>query len=416
MALPDLPDSRASETSQRHPNPLRGRVARNGDTPASNGNVANIITVVRILLAPVFVWLLLDDAGRLGPIRYIAAALFILAIATDGVDGLLARRQNLVTDSGKILDPIADKVLTGGALVSLSILGELWWWVTILILVREIGITVFRFAIIHTRVVPASRGGKLKTVFQAVAISLYLVPTWLLVGDWMHWVNHVVMAIALVLTVVTGIQYLVNAITRSRSIGDWAGRSVTGQVDRWPGRPFGGRAGPSVTGQSAPIGSAGLSALLIAELMERGLTIAVAESLTGGLLVAELIRTPGASSVVLGGVVAYNTELKHTVLGVDAALLAEQGPVHPEVVIQMARGVRSVLAVGGVPADVGVATTGVAGPEPQSGHAPGTAFIGISTTEDEFSVRVTLIGDRQQIRDGVVYESLVQLGKLWGIG
>ena len=169
-------------------------------------------------------------------------------------------------------------------------------------------------------------------------------------------------------------------------------------------------------GQSAPIGSAGLSALLIAELMERGLTIAVAESLTGGLLVAELIRIPGASSVVLGGVVAYNTELKHTVLGVDAALLAEQGPVHPEVVIQMARGVRSALAVGGVPADVGVATTGVAGPDPQGGHAPGTAFIGISTTEDEFSVRVTLIGDRQQIRDGVVYESLVQLGNLWGIG
>jgi nicotinamide-nucleotide amidase len=171
-----------------------------------------------------------------------------------------------------------------------------------------------------------------------------------------------------------------------------------------------------MTGRSAPAGSADLSALLIATLVERKLTIAVAESLTGGLLVAELIRTPGASSVVLGGVVAYNTELKHTVLGVDDALLAQQGPVHPEVAIQMARGVRSALAVGGVLADVGVATTGVAGPDPQGGHAPGTAFIGISTRDGEFSVRVTLIGDRQQIRDGVVYESLVQLGKLWGIG
>lgn len=156
--------------------------------------------------------------------------------------------------------------------------------------------------------------------------------------------------------------------------------------------------------------------MLIGALLERRLTIAVAESLTGGLLVAELIRTPGASSVVLGGVVAYNTELKHTILGVDAALLAEQGPVHPEVAIQMARGVRSALAVGGAAADIGVATTGVAGPDPQGGHAPGTAFIGISTPETEFSVRVTLTGDRQRIRNGVVYESLVQLGKLWGIG
>jgi CDP-diacylglycerol--glycerol-3-phosphate 3-phosphatidyltransferase len=220
VALPDPLESGDSPAPHRRANPMRGRVARNGDTPASNGNVANIITVVRILLAPLFVWLLIDDAGRLGPIRYIAAALFILAIATDGVDGLLARRQNLVTDSGKILDPIADKVLIGGALVSLSILGELWWWVTMVILVRELGITAFRFAIIRTRVVPASRGGKLKTVFQSVAISLYLVPTWLLLGDWMHWVNFAVMAIALVLTVVTGIQYLVNAATRSRSIRD----------------------------------------------------------------------------------------------------------------------------------------------------------------------------------------------------
>ncbi len=220
MALPEPLESGDSETPHRRANPMRGRVARNGDTPASNGNIANIITVVRILLAPLFIWLLIDDAGRLGPIRYIAAALFILAIATDGVDGLLARRQNLVTDSGKILDPIADKILIGGALVSLSILGELWWWVTVVILVRELGITAFRFAIIRTRVVPASRGGKLKTVFQSVAISLYLVPTWLLLGSWMHWVNLAVMGIALVLTVVTGVQYLVNAATRSRSIRD----------------------------------------------------------------------------------------------------------------------------------------------------------------------------------------------------
>ena len=201
-------------------NSMHGRVVRRGDTPVSNGNLANIITVVRILLAPLFVWLLLLDDGRLGPLRYVAAALFILAIATDSVDGILARRQNLVTDVGKILDPIADKVLIGGALIALSVLGELWWWVTIVILIREFGITALRFAVLSKRVIAASRGGKLKTVSQAVAISFYLVPVWLLLGDWMHAVNAVLMGIALVLTVVTGIEYLVNAFRRTPSAVD----------------------------------------------------------------------------------------------------------------------------------------------------------------------------------------------------
>jgi CDP-diacylglycerol---glycerol-3-phosphate 3-phosphatidyltransferase len=196
---------------------MRGRVARSGDTPASNGNVANIITAVRILLAPLFIWMLLADAGELGLLRYLAAALFIVAIATDSVDGILARRQNLVTNVGKLLDPIADKVLTGGALVALSLLNELWWWVTIVILVRELGITAFRFAVLRNRVVAASPGGKLKTVIQSVAISLYLVPLWVFLGDWMHWVNGVVMGAALVLTVLTGIDYLVKAARVSRS-------------------------------------------------------------------------------------------------------------------------------------------------------------------------------------------------------
>jgi CDP-diacylglycerol--glycerol-3-phosphate 3-phosphatidyltransferase len=195
-------------------NSMRGRVASRGDTPASNGNVANIVTVVRILLVPLFIYLLFLDGQQNGVWRYIAAALFVLAIATDGVDGVLARGRNLITNVGIILDPIADKLLIGGALVSLSILGELWWWVTIVILVRELGITAFRFAVLSKRVIPASRGGKLKTVFQAVAISLFLFPFHALISDgvnWVNWVNWVVMAIALVLTIVSGIDYLVQA-------------------------------------------------------------------------------------------------------------------------------------------------------------------------------------------------------------
>jgi CDP-diacylglycerol--glycerol-3-phosphate 3-phosphatidyltransferase len=182
----------------------------------SNWNLPNLITVVRILLAPLFIWMLLADAGQDGALRWWAAALFIVAIATDGIDGAIARRHNLVTDLGKILDPIADKVLTGSALICLSILGELWWWVTIVILVREIGITVFRFVMLKDRVIPASRGGKLKTVLQSVAISLALVPLWLLLGDWIYWVNWTAMALALIVTVVTGVDYLVAARRENR--------------------------------------------------------------------------------------------------------------------------------------------------------------------------------------------------------
>jgi nicotinamide-nucleotide amidase len=155
-----------------------------------------------------------------------------------------------------------------------------------------------------------------------------------------------------------------------------------------------------------------VAAEVIATLIERGLTIAVAESLTGGLLVAELIGVPGASAVVRGGVVAYNTELKRTVLGVDAGLLAEHGPVNQEVARQMADRVRSVLAVGGVPADIGVSTTGVAGPDPQGGQQPGVVFIGIAIGRKVSSFRLDLAGDRQAIRNGVVSESLARLERI----
>jgi CDP-diacylglycerol--glycerol-3-phosphate 3-phosphatidyltransferase len=188
----------------------------------ANWNLPNIITVVRILLAPVFIWLLLADGGNDGALRWWAAGLFIVAIATDGIDGAIARRQNLVTDLGKLLDPIADKVLTGGALVCLSILAELPWWVTIVILVREIGITVFRFAMLSDRVIPASRGGKLKTVVQSVAISLALVPLWLVFGEWVHWLNGIAMSLAVVLTVATGVDYLVSARRENRKQHDIA--------------------------------------------------------------------------------------------------------------------------------------------------------------------------------------------------
>ena len=191
---------------------FRGRVLSSGNSQVSNGNIANIITVVRILLAPLFVWLVLLDGGEHGLWRFIAAGLFIAAIATDGLDGALARKRNLVTNSGIILDPIADKILIGGALIALALVAELPWWVVIVILAREMGITLFRLLVLSNRVIPASRGGKLKTVLQAVTLSSWLVPTWLLLGSWVFTLNWVLMGAVIVLTVVTGLDYLVKGL------------------------------------------------------------------------------------------------------------------------------------------------------------------------------------------------------------
>ncbi|GAA0992017.1 CinA family protein [Subtercola frigoramans] len=149
-----------------------------------------------------------------------------------------------------------------------------------------------------------------------------------------------------------------------------------------------------------------LTAALIAELTRRGETVAVAESLTGGLLVAELIRPAGASNVVLGGVVAYNTAIKASVLGVDANLLRTQGPVHPEVAEQMAEGVRYALAVDGSAASIGISTTGVAGPGPADGHPEGTVFVGLSLGDKTWSVALHLDGGRDRIRAGAVSEAV----------
>ncbi|MFU8945886.1 CinA family protein [Mycetocola zhadangensis] len=158
-----------------------------------------------------------------------------------------------------------------------------------------------------------------------------------------------------------------------------------------------------------PAPDSDLAAELIATLSSRSLTVAVAESLTGGLLVAELIRPAGASAVVVGGVVAYATDLKRAVLGVDGDLLAAHGPVHPEVARQMASGVRTALAVDGRAADIGISTTGVAGPDPQGGHAPGTVFLGLSTAAGERAVELSLSGDRTSIRSQTVSAALALL-------
>jgi CDP-diacylglycerol--glycerol-3-phosphate 3-phosphatidyltransferase len=170
-------------------------------------NAANALTVLRLVLVPVFVACLL--AGGTGW-RVAAFVVFGVASVTDLLDGRLARSRGLITDFGKIADPIADKALTGAALVTLSALGELAWWVTVVILAREISVTLLRFWVIRRGVIAASRGGKLKTLLQVVAIALYVLPGPPAV------VREVVMAAAVAVTVVTGIDYAVRAVRLRR--------------------------------------------------------------------------------------------------------------------------------------------------------------------------------------------------------
>jgi nicotinamide-nucleotide amidase len=155
-----------------------------------------------------------------------------------------------------------------------------------------------------------------------------------------------------------------------------------------------------------------LAADLVAELTARNLSVAVAESLTGGLLVAELVAVPGASLVVRGGVVAYATDLKRSLLGVSAELLAAEGPVHPEVARQMAVGVRRMLSIDGIPAAIGLATTGVAGPGAQDGHPAGEVYVAIAIGDRVEVFHLHIPGSREDIRKAVVSESLRELAKL----
>jgi len=209
--------SSVAESSSTPASGFRGRVISAGDTQVSNANIANIITAIRILVAPVFLWMVFIDGGEDGVWRWFAALLFIAAIATDGIDGALARKRNLVTTSGILLDPIADKVLIGGALVALALVSDLPWWVVVVIMTREIGITLLRFFVLANRVIPASRGGRLKTILQAITVSSWLVPTWVLLGDWVSVLNWVLMGLVVVITLVTGVDYLVKAFRAPES-------------------------------------------------------------------------------------------------------------------------------------------------------------------------------------------------------
>lgn len=191
----------------------RGPAASSTAPTASAVNLANALTLVRFVLVPVFAIALFVDDGHDHGWRIVACAIFAAASLTDRVDGDLARRRGTVTEFGKLADPLADKALTGAALVSLSVLNLLPWWVTVVILGREIAVTGLRLWVIRHGVLPASRGGKWKTFVQAIAIGLYLLP----LHARPHLLAVTVMAVAIVITIATGIDYVSRAVTLHRT-------------------------------------------------------------------------------------------------------------------------------------------------------------------------------------------------------
>ncbi|MGW2920933.1 CDP-diacylglycerol--glycerol-3-phosphate 3-phosphatidyltransferase [Streptomyces angustmyceticus] len=176
-------------------------------------NIANLLTMLRLVLVPAFVLLLMHDDGTDPVWRVFAWAAFAVAMITDVFDGHLARTYNLVTDFGKIADPIADKAIMGAALICLSVLGDLSWWVTGVILFRELGITLMRFWVIKHGVIPASRGGKIKTLAQGAAVGMYVLVLTGPLATFRWWV----MAVAVALTVVTGLDYVRQAVVLRRA-------------------------------------------------------------------------------------------------------------------------------------------------------------------------------------------------------
>lgn len=333
-------------------------------------NLPNAITVARIALVPLFIWLSLTlpitDMTTLS--GWWTVTVFVLAIATDGVDGAIARRRGLVTNLGKILDPIADKALTGAGFLLLVYFGQAPLWAVALILLREIGITIFRLIVVRRRVIAASGGGKLKTVLQAVVIAVMLSP--LMTVSFVPPFAELLFWITAGITIFTGVQYL------------WA--------------EFGRKPSPAA------------EVLALAE--EKNVRLAVSESLTGGMLASQLASVPGASRVFLGGAVVYSNRAKVALSGVPEATIHHQGAVSLQAAEELAAGIAAKLGEAGEQV-IGVSATGVAGPDSLEGKPVGTVFIGLARGTKVTAREFRFSGSRQQIRSAAVAAALAMISE-----
>jgi nicotinamide-nucleotide amidase len=345
-------------------------------------HLPNWLTLSRLVAIPVLMVLILTD------FRYhdqIAAAVFVVASLTDTLDGNLARARGQVTELGKFLDPLADKLFILSVLIVLVQVRELAAWVVVVIFGRELLITVLRsLSASQGRVIAATPWGKTKTVSQVVAVLLLILQQpYPVLRPW----ATVVVGFAVAFTVLSGFDYLFRF------------RHVLLRTDAEP------RIVPAVLGGGAP-GAESPVDPRVRDLHERlgtaGLKLAVAESCTGGMLAAAITDQPGSSAYFTGGIVAYSNEVKQTLLGVPAELIRRYGAVSAEVAEAMAEGVRRRLG-----ADIGVAVTGIAGPETDGSSKPvGLTHIWVDGPGGGEGRRFEFAGDRWTNRRAAVSEAL----------
>ncbi len=380
--------------------------APNGAAREKLWTPANVVTLVRICCVPVFVVAIISpwpawfpqwsDAETWKP--WIAAGIFVLLAATDGLDGYLARSRNEVTNFGKFMDPLADKILVAAALLALVELSVLPSWVALVILTREFIVSGIRMvAASQGVVIAASWYGKAKTVTQIVAIVLFIIKDSVVITDPegvlhnpLYLVSWAVMIVALVLTIVSMLDYFVKA----RELLGFT--SASRKADR----------AEVVLEDAVDLDACRVSAAdVVAAAREARKTVATAESLTGGMVAAALTSVPGSSAVVRGGVVSYVDGVKHAVLGVDAGVLERQGAVSEEVACQMAQGAKDDLQ-----ADVAVAVTGIAGPGgAEEGKPVGTVWLAVADAQGVRAELCRFPGDRSEVRTRTVLRALAAL-------
>ena len=358
---------------------------------------SNVITVVRICLVPVFVAALLapwPEWWHMPEVTndvkcIVAAVLFVIISGTDWLDGYLARHRNEVTDFGKFMAPLADKILVTAALIALVELNALPTWVVLVILAREFIISGLRMmAAAKGVVIAASYLGKFKTVFQMIAIVLFTIKDiWKklspdsMVPEAMYVFSWIVMGIALVLTVVSLVDYIEKA------------REVIG---------LGGNAGDDEPEFEIGAALADRAQEIVEVAASKSVKVGTAESLTGGLIGKAITAIPGASDIYAGGIVSYTNEVKHAQLGVAQEDLDTFGAVSEPVALQMAQGARNALG-----STIGVSVTGLAGPDgDEFGNPVGTVWIGVSTDASTEAKKCLFKGNRQIIRFNTCLEAL----------
>ena len=335
-------------------------------------NLPNALTISRLVAIPPLMYLLL---ARFDYHDQVAAAVFVVFSLTDTMDGQIARRQGSVSDLGKFLDPLADKLFVLSVLIVLVQEGMVAAWVVVVIFSRELLITLLRTAAAgQGSVIAAAPLGKTKTVTQVVAVTLLILQR---PYPWLGLPATLAVAFAVLFTISSGLDYM------------WRWRHVLLAGDAAP-------AGSSVEPAARELGVV---------LKETGLTLALAESCTGGLLAALVTDVPGSSAYFIGGVVAYSSSAKEKLLGVAAKLLAEHGAVSAEVAEAMASGARARFGTA-----LGAGVTGIAGPDADGTEKPvGLTYIAVATPARTSSRQFTFHGDRWANRRQAAVEALKML-------